>query len=217
LHKRLLIIVVTAVLAVVLAAPAAAVMVSVRVEGKTQTLFGPKEPNLQADSTALDALVAAANRGEIYYHVTTSSLGSYVDQIGLFPAISSGGWMYKVNGALPPVGADKVTLKDGDRVLWYWANFDPATFAGPKTLLLAPSKLTRAERARVKRTHRKRYCYAVVGQDDKGVATPAIGAVLRVGSSRVVRTKKGRACLGRHSGLLVRASLSGAVRSNALK
>ncbi len=35
----------------------------------------------------------------------------------------SSGWAFKVNGASPPVGADKVELKDGDVVLWYWAKF----------------------------------------------------------------------------------------------
>ena len=101
-------------------------------------------------------------------------------------------------------------------MLWYWAGFDPLSWAGPKTLLLSRSKLTRSERTRVRRSHKKLSCYAVSAQDDKGVSTPALGAVLRAGSGRAVKTKKARACLGAHSGSLVRATLSGAVRSNAL-
>ena len=217
MRKRILVAVaVSVVLAGVFAPMAGAVSVSVRVEGKTQTIFGSAEPRLQVASTALDALTAASNSGEFYFHLTVSSLGSYVDQIGLYPATSSGGWMFKVDGVQPPVGAGVVTLVTGDRVLWYWAGFDPVTFAGPKTLLLTRSKLTRSERVRVRRSHKKLTCYAVSAQDDKGVSTPALGAVLRAGSGRAVKTKKGRACLRAHNSSLVRATLSGAVRSNAL-
>ena len=123
--------------------------------------------------------------------------------------------MFKVNGVQPPVGADAVTLASGDRVLWYWASFDPVAFAGPKTLQLKADKLNRSERRRVRRTHKKLYCYTVSAQDDKGVSTPAPGAVIRAGSGKAVKTKQGRACLGVHHSL-VRATLSGAVRSNVL-
>jgi len=216
-RKRILVSVIVSVVLAGVATPiAGAVSVSVRVEGKTQTLFGPTEPRLQVASTALDALVVAASKGEFYYHLVTGSLGSYVDQIGLYAATGAGGWMFKVNGAQPPVGASAVTLAGGDHVLWYWAGFDPVTFAGPKTLLLARSKLSRSERARVRSSQKKLYCYAVSAQDDKGVGTPALGAVLRAGSGPAVRTKEGRGCLKAHTGSLVRATLSGAVRSNAL-
>ena len=30
-------------------------------------------------------------------------------------------WQYKVNGVMPQVGADKLTLKDGDSVEWFFA------------------------------------------------------------------------------------------------
>jgi len=91
-RKRILVIVVLVVLAGVFVPLAGAVLVSVRVEGKTQTIFGSSEPRLQVSSTALDALTAAATSGEFYYHLTVSSLGSYVDQIGLYrrPARAAG-------------------------------------------------------------------------------------------------------------------------------
>lgn len=217
MRKRILItVVIFAVLAGIAVPMAGAVSVSVRVEGKTQTLFGSAEPRLQVASTALDALTSASTSGELYYHVTVSSFGSYVDQIGLYPATSTGGWMFKVNGVQPPVGANAVTLVNGDRVLWYWAGFDPVTFAGPTTLRLNAVKLNRSERARVKRSHKKLYCYTVSAEDDKGVSTPALGAAVRAGSRRPVIATNGRACLAAHKGLPVRATLSGAVRSNAL-
>ena len=66
--------------------------------------------------------------------LTTASFGDYVSQIGKYPAAGSAGWVFKVNGVSPPVGADKVVLKDGDVVLWYYATFGAA--GGPPTLEL---------------------------------------------------------------------------------
>ena len=82
----------------------------------------------------MQALDLASLRGEFYYHVTTTSFGPYVDQIGRHPAGGTNGWVFKVNGASPPVGADQVQLNDGDRALWYWAMFGPT--GGPPTLQL---------------------------------------------------------------------------------
>ena len=152
---------------------ALAVRVHVRVEGKTRTIFGPTAPMIDVTSpranplpeNALDALATASALGEFYYHVTTTSFGPYVDQVGLFPAVGQTGWVFKVNGQSPPVGADQVRLKAGDTVLWYWAQFGVA--GGPKTLVLS----------RVGKTQ----CYRVQQQDDNGNLTPALGAVLKVG------------------------------------
>jgi Domain of unknown function (DUF4430) len=196
--RRLLILVAVSVAALLIVPAAlAAVRVHVRVEGKTQTIFGAAEPTLSVTANALDALEAASLAGEFYYHVTTTGFGPYVDQIGRYPADGSSGWVFKVNGVSPPVGADAVVLKTGDRVLWYWATFGSS--GGPKTL-----ELRRA----------KRGCYRVLAQDDTGKTSPARGAVLRV-DGRSVRTRAGSGCVGAHRGP-VRATLTGAVRSNAL-
>jgi len=196
--SRRLLVPVAVVSAALLLVPAAfAVRVHVRVEGKTQTIFGAAEPTLSVEANPLDALEAASLAGEFYYHVTVTGYGPYVDQIGRYPATASSGWVFKVNGVSPPVGADAVALEAGDRVLWYWADFGPN--GGPRTL-----ELKRASRN----------CYRVLAQDDSGKATVAAGAVLHVGG-RSVHTRKGAACVGRHHGL-VKATLAGAVRSNAL-
>src|SRR5205814_7674838 len=113
---------------------AAAVRVHVRVEGRTHTIFGTTAPFVDAKSNALDALDSASNAGEFYYHVQQTSFGPYVDQIARYAGTGQTGWVFKVNGQSPPVGADAVTLKDGDTVLWYWAQFGVA--GGPKTLAL---------------------------------------------------------------------------------
>jgi len=202
-----LVVLVAAVAALFVLVPSAlAVRVHVRIEGKTRTIFGSTAPLLDVTSpranpspeNALDALEAAGSLGEFFYHVTVASFGPYVDQIGRYPAGGTSGWVYKLNGVSPPVGANEALLKTGDTVLWYWAQFGAA--GGPKTLVLS----------------RSGRCYTVLAQDDNGKTSPAAGAVLRVGPHRNVATRSGRACVGAHPGLLVRAELGGAVRSNAL-
>ena len=197
MSRRLFILLVAAAAALVLVPAALAFRVHVRVEGKTQTIFGATEPSLSVKATALDALEAASLAGEFYYHVTTASFGTYVDQIGRYPAGGSSGWVFKVNGVSPPVGADAVMLKPGDRVLWYWATF--GANGGPPTLALR---------------HAKGNCYRVLAQDDTGKTSAARGAMLHV-DGRALRARSGSACVGSHRGL-VRATLKGAVRSNAL-
>jgi len=186
--------------AALLIVPAAsALRVHVRVEGKTRTIYGSTEPTLTVRANALDALESASIAGEFYYHVKASGFGPYVDQVGRYLAAGSNGWVFKVNGVSPPVGADVVQLKDGDRVLWYWATFGPT--GGPLTLLLKAGK--------------KRDCYRVLSQADTGKTTVARRARLHVGS-RSVLARTGSACVGAHRGL-VTATLKGAVRSNAVR
>jgi hypothetical protein len=185
--------------ALLLVPAALAVDVHVRVEGKTRNIFGSTEPTLTAKANALDALDSASLAAEFYYHVTTTSFGPYVDQIGRYLAGGSNGWVFKVNGVSPPVGADSVVLKDGDRLLWYWATFGPT--GGPPTLVLQAAK--------------KHGCYRVLAQDDNGKKNAARGARLHAGG-RSVLAHTGSTCLGAHRGL-VTATLKGAVRSNALR
>ena len=59
----------------VLVPAALAARVHVRVEGKTQTIFGSAEPTLNVKANALDALESASLAGEFYYHVTASAFG----------------------------------------------------------------------------------------------------------------------------------------------
>jgi hypothetical protein len=194
--RRLIILAAVAALFSALAAPALAVRVKVRVEGKTTTIFGAAEPTLTSGPDALAALDAASIAGEFYYHV---SPGPFVNQIGRYPGEGFSGWSYKINGVSPPLAADQATVKDGDRVLWYWTTFTEQ--GGSPTLLL--------------RRRGARNCYTVVSQDDQGVSTPATAARLLV-DGRSVKTRAGRGCVGKHRGL-VRATLPNAVRSNALR
>ncbi len=186
-------------LAALVLAPAAAARVHVRVEGKTQTIFGATAPLVDA-KTPLDALEKASVAGEFYVHVVQFQNGPYVDQIGRYAAVGQQVWALKVNGKS---AAPDAKLRDGDTVVWYWAQNGIA--GGPKTLVL--------ERAPAQPN-----CYRVWAQDDKGVRTPPANAVLRIGKRRVAMQGAGgalAACVGRHDGL-VRATAPGYIRSNAL-
>jgi Domain of unknown function (DUF4430) len=194
--RRLITLAAAATLVAALATPALAERVKVRVEGKTTTIFGSTEPILTTGPNALVVLDSASLVGEFYYHV---SPGPFVDQIGRYPGVGFSGWAYKINGVSPPVGADQAPVKDGDTVLWYWTTFSEQ--GSTPTLLLR-------RRAKVN-------CYSVASQNDQGISTAASNAVLNVDGRRV-RTRSGRACVGRHRGL-VRATTPNAVRSNALR
>ena len=178
----------------VLVPAALAARVHVRVEGKTQTIFGTTEPTLNVKVTALDALESASLAGEFFYDVTVTG---YVDQIGRYPADASSGWVFKVNGVLPPVGAGDVHVKDGDTVLWYWATFTGP--AGPLTLEVETS-IVKGKR-----------CFFATGRNDAGRASRVRGVVYTLNSRRtssatgVVCTRPGR--------YTVRVTKTGAIRS----
>jgi len=195
--RRSLVLLATLVAALVLAGAAMAAQVTIRVEGKTQSIFGSKPVTIDA-TNALQALDVASTLGEFYYGLTKSSFGDYVSQVGKYAGSGNAGWVFKVNGVSPPVGADQVQLKDGDAVLWYYAAFGPN--GGPPTLEL--KALTGS-------------CYSVTSYDDAGKASMAAGAVLHVDGRRV-KVVDGRGCVGKHRGL-VRAYSFGTVRSNSAK
>ncbi len=195
--KRLILLIT---LLLVLPATAVAATVKVRVEGQTRTIFGPTELTVSA-STPLAALEQASLMGEFYYHVTQTSFGPYIDQIGRYPAGGANGWVFKVDNASPPVGADADQLKDGDVVLWYWATFGAT--GGPPTLDVKAAT--------------KKGCYVATAYDDSGKAASVMGLQWHVGLKTTVAGATGTAfCPKAHVGLLVRATATGAVRSNAL-
>ena len=196
--RRLIVLVTVIGLVLSLAATALGASVTVRVEGKTQPIFGSAPVKVEAPN-AMVALEAASVLGEFYVQVTQASFGPYVSQIGRYPGAGAAGWVFKVNGASPPVGADQVVLKDGDEVLWYYATFGAT--GGPPTLSLERTTAN---------------CYAVTSSDDTGKATAAATAQVRAGGRKFKASAAGKVCVGRHVGL-VRAYAVGAVRSNAVK
>jgi hypothetical protein len=194
--RRSLVLLAVVAAALSLAGLAAAAIVHIRVEGKTQTIFGATEPRAFG-TNALDVLLSTARAAEFFAHVTTTSFGPYVDQIGYYPGAGETGWVFKVNGISPPVGADQVQLKDGDHVLWYFAQFGIA--GGPATLTLSSPSTG---------------CYRATGQNDQGTEKVPPGLVFHIGA-KIVPAPAGHVCPVRPHGL-VWASAPGAVRSNRL-
>jgi len=202
-------------LAAVLALPATALAlrVHVRVEGATTTIYGAAQPRvtpftgeLAVDEgapltleapTALGALETASRRGEFFYRLTATSFGPYVSQIGKWPGEGASGWVYKVNGVSPPVGADAYVVKEGDEVLWYYATFGPT--GGPLTLDLERSG---------------RGCFRAFQVDDTGARSRARDVVFRVGA-HAVPDRDGRFCPSGHWHRLT-ATKDGMVRSQAI-
>ncbi len=199
MYRRLCALLAAAALVAAVPASALAARVSIRVEGRTQTIFAPA-PRLVDAANPLQALELASVAGEFYYHVTQASFGPYVDQVGRYGASGNSGWVFKVNGSSPPVGADQVQLRDGDSVLWYWADFDPTSFAGPRTLLLEKTSAR---------------CYAAFAQDDNGRREAARDVRVWIAGTPRTTSATGRFCLAPHLGL-VRVTKDGHVRSNAL-
>jgi hypothetical protein len=195
-YKRLFVVAAALAAFFVLAAGALAAVVHVRVEGRNATIFGTSEPRASGASP-LEALESASIAGEFYYHVATTSFGPYIDQIGRYPAEASSGWVFKVNGVSPPVGADKVELKDGDTVLWYWATFSGP--AGPLTLEVETS-IVKGKR-----------CFFATGRNDAGRSSRVRGVVYTLNSRRI-SSATGVVCTrpGRYS---VRVAKTGAIRS----
>jgi hypothetical protein len=194
--RRSLIVVAAFLAALAVVQLAAAALVHIRVEGKTQTIFGATQPTVVA-SNPLEALQAAAKAGEFYAHVATSSFGNYVDQVGYYGGSGDSGWVFKVNGVSPPVGADQVQLKDGDTVEWYYATF--GANGGPPTLVLTKTSAR---------------CYAATGQDDNGAKAVPTGLVYHT-DGRTISAPAGHICFAKPHGL-VWATAPGAVRSNRL-
>src|SRR5262245_46112950 len=113
-QRRIVVLALAAALAATIAPVAGAILVRVRVEGASTTLYGAEQPRVtpftgtltQGDfsielsrPTALGALETASAKGEIYYRLVTTSFGPFVAQIGRLSGEGSSGWVYKVNGA----------------------------------------------------------------------------------------------------------------------
>jgi hypothetical protein len=197
-----------------LAVPATAlgIDVHVRVESVRTTVFGATQPLVEPSakdvtlpdgplalpaSSALAALEAASVRGEFFYRLVMTGFGPYISQVGRVAESATSGWVYKVNGVSPPVGAYDYILEDGDEVLFYYATFGPT--GGPLTL-----DLERAGRG----------CFQAFEVDDAGTRAPADDVVFRVGS-RAVGDADGRICPRGHWHR-IKVTKPGAIRSEVI-
>lgn len=100
--------------------------VSVQVIGVNSTMMqGNIEVN--SSSTAYSVLRELAKQNG--KSVSTKGFGSTVYVSGIdglkeFDHGPSSGWMYKVNGTPPNIGAGAYRLKAGDQVIWYYVNIE---------------------------------------------------------------------------------------------
>lgn len=100
--------------------------VSVRVIGVNSTMMqGNIEVN--SSSTAYSVLRELAKQNG--KSISTKGFGSTVYVSGIdglkeFDHGPSSGWMYKVNGTPPNIGAGAYRLKAGDQVIWYYVNIE---------------------------------------------------------------------------------------------
>lgn len=98
--------------------------VSVQVIGVNSTMMqGNIEVN--SSSTAYSVLRELAKQNG--KSISTKGFGSTVYVSGIdglkeFDHGSSSGWMYKVNGTPPNIGAGAYRVKAGDQVIWYYVN-----------------------------------------------------------------------------------------------
>ncbi len=202
--------------ALALAAPALAVKVHVRVESANDHRLGRqgavgharvrhdhsrrraiRSPSARTPRSARSSGPASAASSSTPRSRSRSARSS--NQIGRLAGTANTGWVYKVNGISPPVGATDYVLKKGDRVLWYYATFGPT--GGPKTLVLEKQR-------------KPKLCFTARQQDDAGVKSAVGDVVFRV-NGHAVRSKSGTLCPKRVV-RTVRVSKAGLVRSAIL-
>lgn len=100
--------------------------VSVQVIGVNSTMMqGNIEVN--SSSTAYSVLRELAKQNG--KSISTKGFGSTfyvsgIDGLKEFDHGPSSGWMYKVNGTPPNIGAGAYRLKAGDQVIWYYVNIE---------------------------------------------------------------------------------------------
>lgn len=100
--------------------------VSIKVIGINTTMMqGNIEVN--SSSTAYSVLRELAKQNG--KSISTKGFGSTVYVSGIdglkeFDHGPSSGWMYKVNGTPPNIGAGAYRLKEGDQVIWYYVNIE---------------------------------------------------------------------------------------------
>ncbi len=96
--------------------------VSVRIEGVSRTYYSG-DVTLEADGSAMQAVVAAANAASI---TLTGADSGYISAVADEKAGAFGGWdgwMYRVNGKDQTVGLGDYKLADGDAVVLFYGGY----------------------------------------------------------------------------------------------
>ena len=100
--------------------------VSVQVIGVNSTMM---QGNIEVNSSSTAYSVLRELAKQDGKSISTKGFGSTVYVSGIdglkeFDHGPSSGWMYKVNGTPPNIGAGAYRLKAGDQVIWYYVNIE---------------------------------------------------------------------------------------------
>ena len=100
--------------------------VSVRVIGVNSTMM---QGNIEVNSASTAYSVLRELAKQNGKSISTKGFGSTVyvsgiDGLNEFDHGPSSGWMYKVNGTPPNIGAGAYKVKAGDQVIWYYVNIE---------------------------------------------------------------------------------------------
>ncbi|TDA69950.1 MAG: DUF4430 domain-containing protein [Clostridia bacterium] len=117
-----------------------AITITVEVRGPSGVLYEEQVGLAPGGQTALEALRATGAEVELGYG------GSYVVAVDGISAAGAAGWKYAVNGVVPAVSAGDYRLRDGDRVVWFYASdyLDTGGFAEEQSLAPIPPKQQQA-------------------------------------------------------------------------
>lgn len=96
--------------------------ISYRIEGSTATVCTGTLPLSQLPN-ALEVVPKAVSQCGFTYEIVQASFGPYLKIINADSAEGLIGWLYRVNWALPDIGAADYALHAGDEVLWYYGDF----------------------------------------------------------------------------------------------
>ena len=99
---------------------------SLSIDGIEANIYPQKDIEFEQGLTALQVLKQALDKEQIQYVIKEESWGQYIKSIAGQEEASLGGWdgwMYKVNGEAPQVGASDYKLKDGDELQFYYGRW----------------------------------------------------------------------------------------------
>jgi len=89
--------------------------VSLYIRGYKGVVLPRTAVEIQEGDTVLDVLIKVLDENGIAYEIRDGYVASIADQRE-FDRGSGSGWMYRINGVFPDVGAGMVKVKDGDRI-----------------------------------------------------------------------------------------------------
>ncbi len=173
--------------------------VSYRIEGSRDPVctgtaaLGPQRTN------ALDIIPAAASACGFTYEIAQTSYGPYLKTINSDTAQGRKGWLYRVNWALPNVGAADYTLTPDDEVLWYYGEYEQS----PLRLSASATHLDSGQTAQV-----------TIQQFNNNSWNPSTATVYG-GSEPIVANAQGEAAIALSDGVwTIWAEADSAIRSN---